>query len=138
MAKRDTNILDTVKGALTMGGAQWHFNRLCRLATLHLSIDMSTQSIVYPMWVRTLEDGARGNPLLAKNLIREIIEQSVMATPEVAQFFTGYMQKLGVCFALDILERNGCHFSRCATSFQHAQMEKQFTKTFGNPQTVKR
>jgi EAL domain-containing protein (putative c-di-GMP-specific phosphodiesterase class I) len=51
--------------------------------------------------VRTLEDGLRKSPDLARNLILEMTEKSVMAAPEVARYFMNDMQKLGLFFALD-------------------------------------
>jgi len=68
---------------------------------VRLSVNMSAQSIGYPKWVRTLEDGLRRSPDMAKNLILEMTENSVMAAPEVARYFMNDMQKLGLCFALD-------------------------------------
>jgi EAL domain-containing protein (putative c-di-GMP-specific phosphodiesterase class I) len=62
---------------------------------------MSAQSIGYPKWVRTLEEGLQRSPHLATNLILEMTENSVMAAPEVARYFMNDMQKLGLCFALD-------------------------------------
>ena len=68
---------------------------------VRLSVNMSAQSIGYPKWVRTLEEGLQRSPNLATNLILEMTENSVMAAPEVARYFMNDMQKLGLCFALD-------------------------------------
>jgi EAL domain-containing protein (putative c-di-GMP-specific phosphodiesterase class I) len=62
---------------------------------------MSAQSIGYPKWEHTLEEGLQRSPNLATNLILKMIENSVMAAPEVARYFMNDMQKLGLCFALD-------------------------------------
>jgi|TARA_B110000467_G_scaffold92041_1_gene83122 hypothetical protein len=53
---------------------------------------MSAQSIGYPIWICTLGDAICGNLQLAKNLIPEITEPSVMAAPEVARYFMNDMQ----------------------------------------------
>jgi len=96
---------------------------------VRLSVNMSAQSIGYPKWVRTLEDGLRRSPDMAKNLILEMTENSVMAAPEVARYFMNDMQKLGLCFALD-------NFGAGQTSlvqlrdfyFDIIKMDGQFTK----------
>jgi EAL domain-containing protein (putative c-di-GMP-specific phosphodiesterase class I) len=41
--------------------------------------------------VRTLEDGLQRSPDLARNLILEMTEKSVMAAPEVARYFMNDM-----------------------------------------------
>jgi EAL domain-containing protein (putative c-di-GMP-specific phosphodiesterase class I) len=79
--------------------------------------------------VRTLEDGLLKSPDLARNLILEMTEKSVMAAPEVARYFMNDMQKLGLFFALD-------NFGAGQTSlvqlrdfyFDIAKMDGQFTK----------
>jgi hypothetical protein len=53
---------------------------------------MSAQSIGYPIWICTLGDGICGNLQLAKNLIPEITEPSVMAAPQEARYFMNDMQ----------------------------------------------
>ena len=51
--------------------------------------------------MRSREEGLQRLPNLATNLILEMTAKSVMAAPEVAQYFMNDMQKLGLCFALD-------------------------------------
>ena len=65
---------------------------LVKQSTLRMQINMSAQSIGYPIWICTLGDGICGNLQLAKNLIPEITEPSVMAAPEVARYFMNDMQ----------------------------------------------
>ena len=60
---------------------------LAEQPNVRLSVNMSAQSIGYPKWVRTLEDGLQRSPDLARNLILEMTEKSVMAAPEVARYF---------------------------------------------------
>mgnify|MGYP002040268241 FL=1 len=74
---------------------------LAEQPNVRLSVNMSAQSIGYPKWVRALEDGLQRSPDLARNLILEMTEKSVMATPEIARCFMKDMQKLGLCFAID-------------------------------------
>ena len=102
---------------------------LAEQPAVRLSINMSAQSIGYPKWVRILEDGLHKSPDLARNLILEMTEKSVMAAPEVARYFMNDMQKLGLCFALD-------NFGAGQTSlvqlrdfyFDIVKMDGQFTK----------
>jgi len=97
---------------------------------VRLSVNMSAQSIGYPKWVHTLEEGLQRSPNLATNLILKMIENSVMAAPEVARYFMNDMQKLGLCFALDNF------FGAGQTSlvrlrdfyFDIIKMDRQFTK----------
>ena len=80
---------------------------------VRLSVNMSAQSIGYPKWVHTLEEGLQRSPNLATNLILKMIENSVMAAPEVARYFMNDMQKLGCVSLWTISVPSKLHWCGC-------------------------
>jgi EAL domain-containing protein (putative c-di-GMP-specific phosphodiesterase class I) len=77
------------------------------LKTLHeqqhirLGINMSTRSIGYGDWNRTLHHWLDKDPTIGERLIIEITERSAMLSPELVISFMHDLQRHGVCFALD-------------------------------------
>lgn len=79
---------------------------------LRLSINMSARSIGFARWMRTLEDGLRGDRSVGERLILEITEASAMVMPDVVQAFMSDLQVRGITFAMD-------DFGAGFTSFRH-------------------
>lgn len=77
------------------------------LETLHnqqdirLAINMSTRSIGYADWNRTLHRWLDQDPTIGERLIIEITERSAMLSPELVMSFMHDLQRHGICFALD-------------------------------------
>lgn len=74
---------------------------LARHPELRLSVNMSARSIGYPRWMRVLEEGTRGAPMVAERLIVEITESSAILLPELTMAFMADLQMRGIAFALD-------------------------------------
>ncbi len=79
---------------------------------LRLSINLSARTMGYPAWLRTLENGLRGDPAIGERLILEISESSAMLMPDLVQVFMNDLQPRGIAFALD-------NFGAGNTSFRH-------------------
>ena len=68
---------------------------------LSLSVNMSARSIGFHAWTRTLNDALTRHPTIARRLILEISEPSVMEVPELVMDFMSEQQPRGIAFALD-------------------------------------
>ncbi|KAA2314612.1 EAL domain-containing protein [Pseudooceanicola sediminis] len=68
---------------------------------IRLAINMSTRSIGYADWNRTLHRWLERDPTIGERLIIEITERSAMLSPELVISFMQDLQRHGICFALD-------------------------------------
>jgi len=83
IAEVDNTVLGRLIDCATL---QLGLATLTEQPAVRLSVNISAQSIGYPKWVRTLEDGLSKSPDLAKNLILEMTKKSIISTPEVARY----------------------------------------------------
>ena len=68
---------------------------------LCLSVNMSARAIGYGPWISLLNNALSRHPSVARRLILEISEPSVMELPELVMDFMSDQQPKGVAFALD-------------------------------------
>lgn len=75
--------------------------QLAKHPDLSLSVNMSARSIGYRPWTDCLNRALQSHPWIARRLILEISEPSVMELPELVMDFMSEQQVKGVAFALD-------------------------------------
>lgn len=85
---------------------------LTQAPDIRISINMSARSIGYGRYTRTLEQALSERPEVARRLILEISEPSVLQVPEVVMDFMDNYQGRGIAFALD-------DYGAKLTSFRH-------------------
>jgi EAL domain-containing protein (putative c-di-GMP-specific phosphodiesterase class I) len=80
---------------------QMGLTALQRNPDIRVSINMSAKSVGYRPWVDVLRRALRDTPRVARNLILEITEPSILQVPDVLKSFMVEMRNYGIVFALD-------------------------------------